>query len=121
MNIVFIFYLIGAEIRNRGNEKLSFEFVLELMSAKIKTKVGSLGLHCIRLRSHNVTPNSNNNIKNIIYSKKKIILLTLICNFSHIISDYLVFHSFFFKNSTFLVMEKPEIHLIIKCCMLFMY
>lgn len=65
MNIVFIFYLIGAEIRNRGNEKLSFEFVLELMSAKIKTKVGSLGLHCIMLRSHDVIPNSSNSIKEI--------------------------------------------------------
>lgn len=65
MNILFIFYLIGAEIRNLGKEKLSFEFVIELMSAKIKTKVGSLGLHCIRLRSHDVILNSSNSIKEI--------------------------------------------------------
>lgn len=65
MNILFIFYLIGAEIHNRGNEKLSFVFVLELMSAKMKTKVGSLGLHCIRLRSHDAIPNSSNSIKEI--------------------------------------------------------
>lgn len=87
----------------------------------IKIKVGLFGFYCIRLCLYNVILNSNNNIKNIIYSKKKIILFILICNFFYIISDYLVFYFFFFKNSIFLVMEKFEIYLIIKCCMLFMY
>lgn len=65
MNIVFIFYLIGVEICNCGNEKLLFEFVLELMFVKIKIKVGLFGFYCIRLCLYDVILNSSNSIKEI--------------------------------------------------------
>lgn len=65
MNIFFIFYLIGVEIYNCGNEILLFVIVLELMFVKMKIKVGLFRFYCIRLCLYDVILNSSNSIKEI--------------------------------------------------------